>query len=132
MTMLDTRPDNVVVALQPVSADAAAHEVVGEIIDLAGYNGCAFVLFFGLITAGGSVTWKLYHDDAIGMGTEAEVSTEALGLQGTCTAWADTDDITCKTIGYKGMKRYVRIKITTVAASAKAYGAVCIRGYPRD
>ena len=132
MTMLDSRPDNVVVAMAPVSADAAEHVVTGNVIDLAGYNGCAFVLFFGLITAGGSVTWKLYADDAVGMGTEVDITTEALGLQGALTAWTDADDNTCKVVGYKGLKRYVRIKITTVAASAKAYGAVCIRGYPRD
>lgn len=120
------------VALSPVSGDAAAHEVVGEIIDLDGFDSCEFCLLLGTIAAGGSATWKIYEDEAPAMGGETEATAAIGALDIACHAVADTDSKQQYCVSYIGNMRYVRMKLTTVGAFAKDYAGVVVLGHYRN
>lgn len=101
---------------------------VGTTIDTAGFEAITFIPLSGVITDG-SFAFKLYEDDASGMGTENEVA--AADILGSLPTLVAADDQAVKQFGYRGKKRYVRIKVvSTGTTSGGVIGAVAVKGMP--
>lgn len=116
------------VAFAPV-AIAADETADGLTIDLQGYNACTFVLASGVITTG-TLTPIIQEGDESDLSDAAAVADADLVGTEADAAFAVTDDAEARTIGYKGIKRYVRIQIVSASSAAALFGAVVIKGVP--
>lgn len=114
--------------IQTISTDTTTN---GVIIDTAGYQSIEFVLFSGTITTG-VFTPVLYESDDSGLSGATTVSTDyLLGTYADATfTTASADDNACKSIGYVGKKRYVRLSIITTSTGNGVIGAVAVKGSP--
>lgn len=116
-----------VIALIPtaLSSDTA---LVGATIDLEGCDGVEFFIVSNTISdSDATFAVQLFADDASGMGTEADV-TSAAHLYGATTDWTFADDSTIRQFGYRGNKRYLRIKITpTNNTGTGTFAAVAVK-----
>lgn len=112
-------------AAQSVSSNTT---VVGSTIDTQGFESLTFAIQSATLTDG-TYTPALYEDDASGMGTESLVA--AADLIGTVAlaTFAATDGHTAKKLGYRGNKRYVRLKVaSTGVTTGGAIAAVALLG----
>lgn len=118
-------------ALSPVSvADTTAQ--VSEIIDRQGFGSLEFVIATGSIADADATFTVLVEDgDAANLSDAAAVAdADLLGTEALAGFQFD-DDNEVRKIGYKGIKRYVRLTITPVAnASAALLSAVAVLGSP--
>jgi hypothetical protein len=114
--------------IQTISSDTTTN---GIIIDTAGYQSVEFVLFSGTITTG-VFTPLLQEGDSSTLTDAANVSTDnLLGTYAAATfTTAAADDNACKSIGYNGKKRYVRLSIVTTSTGNGVIGAVAVKGSP--
>lgn len=106
---------------------------VGSTIDRAGYAALEFSIQSATITDG-TYTPALYEGDASNMSDETVV-TDTDDLLGTVAnaTFISTDDNVCKRIGYRGGKRYVRIKIvSTGTTTGGALAATAIQAFPTN
>ncbi len=100
----------------------------GVIIDTQGYKHAVLVLGTGVLTAG-DIAWHIYHDDAIAMGTEAEIA--AADYNGDIPDWtADADDQKIALVDVILRKRYLRIKIVSTNSANVVCFAHCILAEP--
>lgn len=140
MVMRDLYSDvKVTQAVKPQLNTGNGTTITGDIIDTADYESVAFA--FNVGTAGdtwsGSLyaTVKLYADDAAAMGTEAEVTTAALGLLGTMPVLDLAADHQAKAykFGYNGSKRYLRVKVVNTGnhAVGTPMGCTAVQGHAR-
>lgn len=112
---------------QSISSDTTTN---GVILDLKGYEEVTFYIAAGTITAG-TITPVLEEgaesdlSDASNVADKDLIGTEALAT------FAATDDDKVKALGYKGSKRYVRLKLTTADSANLLVGAVAVLGKPR-
>lgn len=85
--------------------------LTGLTIDTQGYDGVEFVISTGTL-ADAAATWtpKLYEDTDSAMGTETEV-TDTSHLYGVPAVFSQADDASVFSFGYRGAKRYLRVKI---------------------
>ena len=91
---------------------------VGVILDTDGYSKLALAFIMGTLTDG-DYEFKIYHDDAVGMGAEAELA--STDYTGTIPDWdADTDDDSIELVDITLRKRYVRIKCVSTSTSSGA------------
>jgi len=100
-------------------------------IDLAGYNGAVVMLSAGLVTDG-TFTPKIQESDTTTSGDFTDVV--AADQLGTFVAIDSTHASNVQTVGYLGVKRYIRV-VATVSGSPATGGAIAatvIRGYARD
>ncbi len=111
---------------QTISTDTTT---TGEIIDILGFDSILFAIKSGTITLG-TITPALYAGDDATMSDEVAVTTEALGLVGTIAGatFSADDDNDVRTLGYKGSKRYLRLKLTTASSANLVVGAIAIKG----
>jgi len=96
---------NVKMSIANTSAEgvAAATDLAGAIIDMAGFEGCMIVVTFGVITSGAVTTIKAQQGAEPAMGDAAD-------LEGTSQTIADDDDEQTFYIDiYKPMERYLRL-----------------------
>ncbi len=128
MSRLDNVNDiSVAQSLVPAARTAAAN---GTGVDLAGYNAAAVVITSGTITDGTLYTFEVQESDD----NSAFTAVADADLIGTEPALAATDDNVVREIGYKGIKRYIRVAIAAVTGSPSTGGvfaAVVVRGKPR-
>jgi hypothetical protein len=104
----------------------------GATIDTQGFESLEFVIQSGTITDG-TLTPAVYEGDASNMSDEASVATADLIGTIAGATYAITDDNVTKKIGYRGSKRYVRIKITQAGASTGGYFcALAVQGGARN
>lgn len=118
-------------AISPVSvADNTA--VVSQIIDRRGYGGLELAIAVGAIAdADATFTVLLEHGDIGNLSDAAAVPDEDLLGTEALAAFIFSDDDKMRKIGYRGIKRYVRLTITPAAnASAALLCAVAILGSP--
>ena len=108
--------------------------LVGALIDTQGTDGTEFVVQSGAIaTAGASFAVTLEHGNDPALADAAVAS--GYDIFGGAVSFAGTDANKVKTIGYAGINRYVRVKITpTGNAGAAAFSAAVVsrgryRGY---
>lgn len=120
-------------ALAPVAATTDNTAYVSQIVDTQNYDSTLFVGQFGAIADADATFTVLVEDgDASNLSDNAAVSdanligVEAMSLQ------FDSDNKTFK-IGYKGVKRYVRVTITPAGNTGSLFLAgVWIQGHPRS
>jgi hypothetical protein len=106
--------------------------LTGATIDTQGFESLEFVIISGVITDG-TLTPSLEEGDASNMSDAAAVA--AGDLIGTIAGatFAITDDSTTKKIGYRGSKRYVRLKITQAGATTGGFFlAIAVQGNARN
>lgn len=118
-------------AISPVSvADNTA--VVSQIIDRRGYGALELAIAVGAIAdADATFTVLLEHGDIGNLSDAAAVPDEDLLGTEALAAFIFSDDDKMRKIGYRGIKRYVRLTITPAAnASAALLCAVAILGSP--
>jgi hypothetical protein len=111
-------------AITPTAGAAAATDIEGTVIDMAGFEGVLAIVTFGAIAANAVTGIKMQQ------GTDATV-TDAADILGTSQTVADDDDgqIFCIDL-FKPRERYVRLYVdratqNAVVASAEyiQYGA---------
>lgn len=116
--------------VNPAAAITGNGTTTGATIDTQGFESLEFVVQSGVMTDG-SIAWTVYEGDASNMSDEASVA--AADLIGTAPTTAATDDGVCEKVGYKGNKRYVRIKgVQSGATSGGFVAAVAIQGHARN
>lgn len=102
----------IVQAITITAGAAAATNLNGSVIDLAGFDGVVFVVQFGAIVATAVTSIKAQQDTAVGMGAAAD-------LLGSAQTVADTDD---DKIFYMDIKRpleqFVRLVVLRATANA--------------
>lgn len=105
-----------VLAVAPVALGATG-AVTGRVIDRKGYAGVEFLIEYGAVTTTGTVvTPVLYAADTTGalasVADDDMIGTEALaGLPATTPRTSGVGQLVTKRLGYKGLKRYVRLNL---------------------
>jgi len=122
-------------ALSPVAVAITDDTVqTSEIIDMRGWKSMVFVILTGGLVDANAVYAVLIEDgDDSGLSDNvAVVDAELLGTELLIGFdFADDDDV--RKIGYRGEKRYVRMKITPSGNSGDApLAAIAIMGDPDD
>ncbi len=118
-----------VIALAPVDITSDT-TTTGLTVDTAGYESCVFAVYTGVNTDG-DITVSIYHDTDSAMGTEVEVTTEALGKDGSYPTIAAANDAAIYKFAYKGPNRYVRLKFVSATTTHCLIGATAILGHSR-
>lgn len=118
-------------ALSPVSvADNTAQ--VGVIVDRQGFESLTFLIATGSIAdPDATFTVSMEHGSTSNLADAATVpATELIGTT-TLAGFQFDDDNETRKIGYRGIKRYVRLTITPVNnAAAALVSAVALLGHP--
>ena len=128
MSRLDNVNDFSVAQSLPPSVRTATANGTG--VDLTGYNGAAIIITSGTITDGTLYTFEVQESDD--NATFTAVADD--DLIGTEPALAAADDNVVREVGYKGIKRYVRVALTGATGSPATGGlfaAFVVRGKPR-
>lgn len=118
-------------AISPVSvADNTAQ--VSQIIDRVGYGSLEFVIATGALTdADATFTVLVQHGNQSNLSDAADVPDEELLGTEALAGFAFSDDDKVRKIGYRGIKRYVRLTVTPVNnASGALLSAVAVLGSP--
>lgn len=116
----------------PSTSVAANGATVGNIIDTLGYESVTFVI------KGETLTDGVYTPSIEEGNDPALADTAAAGTDYILDSYADsalqpTDDNKARTLGYTGMKRYVRLTLTASAVtSGGRVSANCVLGGPLD
>lgn len=96
---------------------AGVTAINSAVVDMAGYDGCLFLVNAGAITAGGVQSIKVQQDTAVGMGGAAD-------LAGTGITVADDDDDQAFWVDIKRpLERYLRLVISR-ATQNSAWGPI--------
>jgi hypothetical protein len=99
-------------------------------IDTQGFESLEIVIQSGVITDG-TETPSFYEGDASNMSDESVIA--ATDLIGTMAAFAATDDGQIRKIGYKGNKRYVRVKLTgSGQTTGGLFSVLYIQGHAKN
>lgn len=130
---------DLVSALKPAialnfAARSAATTVNGNDIDRAGFESIAFYGEYGTWTDG-THTFKIQEADDNGSGAPGTYSDVAAGDQkGSFTAISGAGGSnTLQEVGYQGIKRWVRLCVTTSGATTGAVsGGTVVRGNARS
>jgi hypothetical protein len=105
----------------------------GATIDTKDYGSLEFVVVSGALTDG-TFTCSLWESDDSGMSGETEVTASAslLGSAIVLAGATAAHDNATNRIGYRGNKRYVRIKVVRASTSTGGYlCAIAVQGHPR-
>lgn len=112
-------------SLRPQARTASAN---GTGVDLVGYDAALVLIDVGAWTDG---THTFEVQDSEDNSTFAAVADEYLLGTEPAVSGAAHDDVIYE-IGYKGIKRYLRVAVTVSGATTGAvYGASIVRGKPR-
>lgn len=91
---------------------AAATNINGSAVDMAGFDGAMFIFKFGAIVAGAATSVKVQEDSVVGMGSAADIA-------GTGQTVADTDDDTYKVCDIKRpLKQFLRPVVSRATQNA--------------
>lgn len=115
-------------AIDPAAIRTGNATTTSNTIDTDGFASLEFLIQSGVITDG---AWaiQVWHGDASNMSDEAQCA--AADLIGSAPSFAATDDSVTKRVGYKGGKRYVRIKAVQSGATTGGFiSAVAVQGNP--
>lgn len=126
----------VVRVIDPIAIGANATKT-GKIIDRQGYGGVEFIASYGAVTTTGTVvTLVVFEGDVTGTMTSVADSnllgTEALASLPAATPRASgTTMRVTKRVGYKGVKRYVRVDaVQTGVTSVGCVGVAALLHSP--
>lgn len=120
-------------AIDPAAIFAGNTTKTGNTIDRQGFKALEFVIISGVLTDA-VYTTTLEEGDQANMSDAATVADKDMipNVGGTTQAsFALTDDSVCKKVGYKGNKRYVRVKVVQSGATTGGYlCAIAVQGEP--
>jgi hypothetical protein len=104
----------VVQSLAPASQADPSVPVNGTGVDRNGYDGVCAVINTGTISgAGASLTFEVQHSDD----NSAFTAVADDDLDGTEPVITASNDVAVYEVGYRGIKRYVRVSITAKAGT---------------
>ncbi len=107
--------------ITPTAGAAATTDINGTTLDMSGFEGVAFIVTMGEITAGAVTSAKVQQDTASGMGTAAD-------LAGTGITIADDDDEQVFVLDVPNPKeRYVRLVVDRGTQNAVVASAIAIQ-----
>lgn len=123
--MLDINSQNdVLVSISPIAVSDNT-EQIGATIDLQEYSAVDFVVQTGVLAdADATFAVQLFEGNTSNMSDEAEVTSADL-IIGTKSNLTFADDGEVQHFGYRGIKRYVRIKITPTGNASSAPLSSC-------
>lgn len=99
--------------IAPIAARTDNTAIVSAIIDTANYNGVELVLITGTNTDANATFAVLVEDgDNSALSDNAAVADDYLISTEAVAGFTFADDVECRKIGYKGLKRYVRVTVT--------------------
>jgi len=99
--------------IAPIAARTDNTAIVSSIVDTANYNSCEFVLITGTNTDADATFTTLVEDgDNSALSDYAAVADDYLIGTEALASFTFADDVECRKIGYKGLKRYVRVTVT--------------------
>ena len=114
---------------EPVTLTNANTAQVGQIISMADLMSLEFIIAAGALTdAGMTLTPLVEHGDAANLSDAVAVPDEdLLGTEAAAT-FTQADDNAVKTIGYRGIKAFVRLTLTPAGndAGSATFGATAI------
>lgn len=119
--------------IAPIAARTDNTAIVSSIIDTLGYNAAEFVIVTGTNTDTNATFAVLVEDDdAAGFGTGVAVDDAFLVGTEALAGFTFADDVECRKIGYKGLKRYVRVTVTPSGNDSGNIfiSGVAVLGYP--
>lgn len=125
-------------SIAPVAVGTTGTGQTGKVIDRAGYESVTFVLNYGSITATNAVlTATIKEGDATGTMTSVAdadlIGTElAASVGATGTRTSGTSKAVAKTVGYKGVKRYVQALVKSTVTAGTLVAATAVLGNPRN
>lgn len=117
-------------AIGPAVITAANATRTGATIDNQGFGSTEYVVMSGVITDG-TLTYTMFEGNAANMSDEGAVA--ASDLIGANPVLLATDDSLTKKVGYRGSKRYTRMKEVQTGATTGGYAVVvAIQGTARN
>ncbi len=120
----------VVQAIGPQAILAGNGTLTGATLDTQGFESNTIAVYSGTITDG-TGTPTVYEGDQANMSDEAAVA--AADLIGSLTAFAATDDNVTKKVGYRGNKRYIRVKLVGAGQTTGGFfGAMYLQANARN
>lgn len=119
---------NIVNAFDTVDI-ASPDTVVGNIIDMKGYESLEIVIQGGVIATSSYVP-EIYDGDDAALADAALVADQFLLGTEAEASFAATDSYTVRRIGYSGKKRYVRLTIVATGAGTGVISAVGVQSAP--
>lgn len=118
--------------ISPVAVGTTGTGKTGKAVDRLGYGGLEFILAYGAITSTSAVfTATVLEGDATGSMTSVAdgdlIGTEALAGVGAANPRVSgvSANVT-KKIGYRGVKRYVRVDVKSTATAGTPIGVDAI------
>lgn len=119
-----------VLALVNIESSKITASTTGTAQDTAGYESVMAIVNFGVVTDG-THTFTLQESATTTDGDFSDVA--AADLMGAFTAVTSASDEVLQQVGYKGSKRYVRVKDTVSGATTGGLiGATIVLGHPAD
>lgn len=115
-------------ALSPAAITTGNATLNSEIIDTSGFASLEFLIAAGAITDG-TFTPSIIEGDAADLSDGAAAA--AGDLLGSAAVIAATDDNAVRKIGYRGNKRYARLRLVQAGATTGGFvAAVAVQGHP--
>jgi hypothetical protein len=115
--------------ISPAAIISANGTTTGQTIDTLGYGSVEFFFQSGAITDG-TFTVTIYEGDASNMSDETAVAD--VDLLGTEPVFTSADANATKKVGYKGNKRYVRVKVVQTGATTGGFiCCIATQGHPK-
>jgi hypothetical protein len=120
-------------AISPVSVSDTTAQV-GEWVDTLGYDSLTFLILIGSVADADATFTVLVEDaDESDQGDVAAVADAYLIGTEALAGFQFDDDNEIRKVGYKGLKKYVRVTVTPVGnASAAVISAVAVLGHPQS
>jgi len=121
-------------SISPVAIGTTGTGKTGVIVDRLGFQSVTFEFDYGTITAtNATITPTVLHGDVTGTMTSIAdadlISTEAVaGIPAAATRTSGTNKNVSKTLGYKGVKRYVQAKLVSTVTAGPPVAATVLLG----
>lgn len=113
--------------ISPVAVGTTGTGKTGKAVDRLGFGGVEFILSYGTISSAAAVfTATVLEGDATGSMTSVAdtdlIGTEALAGVAAAARVSGTTMNVSKKIGYRGVKRYVRVDVKSTATAGTPIG----------
>lgn len=131
--MKDLHNNIAVKTAMAITATTGNAAISGTAIDRQGFSSVEFVASLGTITtAGTKYAIEVQESDTTTSGDFTAVAdVDLLGTNASVGFDGDTEAGFVKKIGYVGIKRYVRVKVTPAGnTGASTFGVVAVLGHP--
>lgn len=127
---------NIIRAISPVAIGTTGTGKTSNPIDLAGYDSAVVEVSYGTVTATNAVFTTLLTECATTGGTFTSVAdADLIGTEldaglAAATRTSGTSKNVTKRLGYKGSKRYIKVKVSSTITAGTPIGVNVLRGNP--